>query len=78
MEKVQSMISVMELLGRNYIRQTTGNRGNAVVEKSPVQNFQIICNTHLPKDITKCLQEMLVQSVAMEQTHDTHFHAHQN
>jgi hypothetical protein len=28
------MISVMELLDRNYIRQTTVYKGNAVVEKS--------------------------------------------
>ena len=34
MEKVQSMISVMALLDRNYIRQTTVSRGNAVVDKS--------------------------------------------
>ena len=30
----KSMISVMALLGRNYIRRTTGGQGNAVVEKS--------------------------------------------
>ena len=48
MEKVQSMISVMAILGRNYIRQTTVSRGNAVVEKSPVQHFQVIFTTHLP------------------------------
>jgi len=30
----KSMVSVMALLGINYIRQTTVHRGNAVVEKS--------------------------------------------
>jgi hypothetical protein len=30
----KSIISVMALLDRNYIRQTTVSRGNAVVEKS--------------------------------------------
>jgi hypothetical protein len=60
------MISVMAILGRNYIRQTTGSRGNAVVDKSPVQQFQVIFTAHLPTDIIKCLQEMLVQFVPME------------
>jgi len=42
--------------------------------QSPVRHF----SGYFPTDIIKCLQEMLVQSVAMEQTHDTQFHAHQN
>jgi len=40
--------------------------------------FQVIFTTHLPTDIIKHLQEMLVQSVPMEQTHDTQFCAHRN
>ena len=65
-------MSVMELLDRNYIRQTTVSIGNTVVEKSsPVHHFSGYFTTHLPMDIIKCLQEMLVQSVPMEQTHDT-------
>ncbi len=50
------MISVMALLDKNYIRQTTVNRGNAVVQKSI--NFQVIFTTHLPTDIIKCLHEI--------------------
>ena len=47
-EKVQSMISVMVLLDRNYTRQTTANKGNAVVEKSisSAQFFRFF-TTHL-------------------------------
>ena len=40
--------------------------------------FHVIFTTHLPTDIIKCLQEMLVQSVSMEQTRNTQFHAHEN
>jgi len=73
------MILVMALLDRNYIRRTTVSRGSAVVEKSIFSApFFRLFSTHLPTDIIKCLQEMLVQSVRMEQTHDTQFHAHQN
>ncbi len=73
MEKVKSMISIMTLLDKNYIRQTTVSRGNAVVEKSisSAPFFRLIFTTHLPIDIIKCLQEMLVQSVPVEQSHDT-------
>ena len=72
MEKVQSMISVMALPDRNYIRQTTVSTGSAVVEKSisSAPFFRLFFTTHLPTDIIKCLQEMLVQSVRMEQSHD--------
>ena len=74
------MNSVMALLDRNYMTQTTVSRGNAVVEKSlsSAPFFRLFLTTHLPTDIIKCLQEMLVQSVPMEQTHDTRFHAHKN
>jgi len=48
-------------------------------EQSPVQHFSgYFHHVHLPIDIIKCLQGMLVQSVPMEQTHDTQFHAYQN
>jgi len=40
--------------------------------------LQVIFTTHLPIDIIKCLQEILAQSVPMEQTRDTQFHAQQN
>jgi len=62
------MISVMALLDRNYIRQTTVSRGNAVVEKSisSAPFFQVIFTTHLPIVIIKCLQEMMVQSVPIK------------
>jgi len=72
------MISVMAIMGRNYIRQVTVSRGNAVVEKSPVHHFQVTLTTHLPTDITKCLQETCIQTVPMEETHDIHFNACQN
>jgi hypothetical protein len=39
--------------------------------------FQVIFTTHVPTDIIKCLQEMLAQSVPMEQTCDIQFHAEQ-
>jgi len=40
--------------------------------------FQVIFTTHLPTDIIKYLQEMLVQSVPAKRTHDTRSQAHQN
>ena len=62
------MISVNALLDRNYIRHTRVSRGNAVVEKSISSPpfFRLFFTMHLPIDIIKCLQEMLVQSVPME------------
>ncbi len=75
MEKVQSIISVMALLDRNYIRQATASRGNAVVEKS-ISSAPFF-TSHLPIDNIKWLQEMLVQSFPMEQSHDTWFYSHQ-
>ena len=73
MEKVQSMILVMVLVGRNYMRQSTVSRGNAVVDKSlsSAPFIRLFFTTHLPTDIIKCLQDMLVQSVPMEQSHDS-------
>jgi len=62
-----------------HIRQTTEQRhccGGEINLQCTV--FQVIFTTHLPTDIIKCLQEMLDQSVPMEQTHDTRFQAHQN
>jgi len=80
MEKVQSMISVMALLDRNYIKTKHSQQRQCCGGEINLQCtiFQVIFTTHLPIDIIKCLQEMLVQSVPMEQTHDTQFHAHQN
>ena len=75
MEKVQSMILVMVLVGRNYMRQSTASRGNAVVEKS-ISGAPFF-TSHLPIDNIKWLQEMLVQSVPMNKLM-TPFHAHQN
>jgi len=61
----------MALLDRNYMRQATVSRGNAVVRKSISTTFQVIFTKHLLIDIIQCLQEMLVHSVPMVQTHGT-------
>ena len=72
-KSVLKLILVMALPDRNYIRQTTVSRGNAVVQKSIPSTpfFRLFLTTHLSIDIIKCLQEMLVQSVHMEQSHGT-------
>ena len=57
------MISVMALLGRNYIRKNHSKQGQCCSgEIKP----QVIFTTHLPTDIIKYLKEMLVQSVPTE------------
>ena len=66
------MISVMALLDRNYIRQTSEQRqccGGRIILQCTI--FQVIFTTRLPTDIIKHLQEMLVQSVHVEQTQET-------
>jgi len=74
------MISVMALLDRYYTRQNHREQRQCCGGEINLlcSIFLVIFTKHLPIDIIECLQEMLVQAVPMEQTHETRFHAHQD
>ena len=74
------MISVNGTTGRKLYKKNHSEHRQCCGGQINLQCtiFQVIFTTHLPTDIIKCVQEMLVQPVPMEQTHDTQFHAHQN